>query len=354
MSTAHGSQSLAAPARRICSALLIGVVLGSLSSTRPASAEESASDRATARALAGEGYSALKEKDYETAEDRFRRADELVHAPTLVVDHARALVGLGRIGEAYEAYESVVKETVPADAPPVWKAAAKNAQREMSALKPKLAWLTINVKGPLEPHVEMDGRVLPADALGQQRPATPGERSFEVSADGFISKTAQLTLIEGSEQTLELELLPVPKPAPIIVAAPPVVVSPLERETNLKEKRNRTLAYVAFGVSGVSLATGAAAGILWLKARRDVKADCGALTCDAQSDSEDSRFTADKRRYDTFGTISGIGFVAGIAGAATGAALLLIEPKPDAESAPKSASIKPYWAPTSVGIRGTF
>ncbi|HEY8945131.1 MAG TPA: hypothetical protein VIM73_12760, partial [Polyangiaceae bacterium] len=49
-------------------------------------AEPSAEDRATARALAGEGYQALQQKDYSTAADRFSRADALVHAPTLMID----------------------------------------------------------------------------------------------------------------------------------------------------------------------------------------------------------------------------------------------------------------------------
>src|SRR6187399_717320 len=90
-----------------------------LTQARPAYAQDNASDRATARGLAGEGYAALEKKDYVTAEDRFRRADELVHAPTLVLDRARALVGLGRFGEAYSAFQSVMAEEIPAKSPAV-------------------------------------------------------------------------------------------------------------------------------------------------------------------------------------------------------------------------------------------
>src|SRR5450432_550214 len=108
MSIVRGFQTVALPGRRLGRAFVFAtIVAGWLGRGGLALAQESASDRATARSLAGEGYAALKSKDYETAEDRFRRADELVHAPTLVVDHARALVGLGRVGEAYEAYQSV-------------------------------------------------------------------------------------------------------------------------------------------------------------------------------------------------------------------------------------------------------
>src|SRR3954468_1443970 len=94
---------------------------GSAACATPTYAEASASDRATARALANQGYSALKNKDYATAEDRFLRADELVHAPTLVLDHGRALLGLGRIGEAYAAFDSVAHEVLPPNPLAVWK-----------------------------------------------------------------------------------------------------------------------------------------------------------------------------------------------------------------------------------------
>jgi hypothetical protein len=347
-------QTSAVRAMRLRGTLLtLGLFLGALGTSRLAHAEPSASDRATARALAGEGYVALKEKDYGTAEDRFRRADELIHAPTLVVDHARALVGLGRFGEAYAAYESVIKEEIPAAAPAVWKSAVKNAEREIAPIKPRVAWLTIRVSGASEPHVEVDGRVLPPEMLGKRRPENPGERSFVVSAPGFITKDVTQQLSEGTETTLELELLPEPKPQPIVVTRP-AVSTPLEGEAELKGNPHRVLTYVSFGVSGAGLATGAVAGILWLKLRSDITSSCGGLVCNAQSDSEASRQNSDKRRYNTLGTISGLGFAVGVAGAATGVTLLLLQPKSDAGSARKGTRITPYFGPTALGIEGTF
>jgi hypothetical protein len=329
------------------------VVLAVLTATELASAEPSASDRATARSLAGEGYVALKKLDYATAEDRFRRANELVPAPTLVVDHARALIGLERLGEAYEEFQAVTQEAIPANAPPVWKHAVADAQRELQAVRPRVAWLTLSVKGPAEPHVEVDGRALPPEALGTRQPESPGERAVVVSASGFVAKTVQTTLTAGQDTALEIELLPEPVPKPV-VAILPAAPSPWVAEADRKEKRDRTLAYVSFGVSGVGLATGAVAGILWLKSRSDINSACGGLQCSARGGSEAMRFSDDKRRYDTFGTISGIGFAVGVAGAATAAALLLLEPKADAAVPPSAASIEPYFGPSFVGARGSF
>lgn len=329
------------------------VVLAGLGQSALAEAEPSASDRATARALAGEGYGALKKKDYATAEDRFRRADALVHAPTLVVDHARALVGLGRLAEAYEEYGTVVKEDVPADAPPVWKRAAADALRELEPLAAHVAWLTVSVTGPPHPDVEVDGRAWPQAALGQRWAADPGERHVVVSAPGFVTQEATLVLSAGAPATFAVELLPEATPAPVVVPAP-VVRAPAEDARERTEKRDRTLAYVSFGVSGLGLATGAVAGILWLKSRNDITSACGGLKCAAPSDSQASRYNDDKRRYDTFGTISGVGFAVGVAGAGAAVALLLLEPKADAAAPPKAATIEPYWGLTSFGARGSF
>ena len=291
-------------------------------------------------------------KDYAAAEDRFRRADELVHAPTLVIDRARALVGLRRFGDAYAAYQSVIAEEVPAKSPAVWKKAKKAAEQEIEAIKPRVAWLTVRVTGAAEPQVELDGQPFPNSSLGQRLPANPGERVIAARAEGFISKELKQPLAEGAEAELTLELVPEPKPAPVVVVVPPPV-DPSRQEKEHRSKRNRTLAYVAFGVSGVGLAVGATTGIMWLNARSDIKAACGSLSCEASTESEAERYADQQQRYDTYGTLSAIGFAVGVAGAATGITLILLEPK-TADEKPKAAHLTPYFAGTSLGLRGAF
>lgn len=326
-----------------------------LAKVQPAYAEDKASDRATARALAGEGYAALEKKDFVTAEDRFRRADELVHAPTLVLDRARALVGLGRFGEAYLAYDSIIRETLPSSAPSVWHRAQKEAALEIESVKSKVAWLTVQVKGPSEPLVEINGRVLASKSLGERQPQTPGEFHIVVSAAGYVTQRIDQPLREGDEKRLEIALVAEPKPAPEIVVVPPPRAEhseqPVERD---RQKGRRTLAYVSFAASGVGLALGATTGILWLNTRSDIEAACGGLDCQPQNESEQARLDRDKRRYDTFGTLSVIGFGVGIAGAATGTILLLSESKEPAESAAKQAAIQPWVGPGMVGVHGVF
>ncbi|MEO8905169.1 MAG: hypothetical protein ABI488_22045 [Polyangiaceae bacterium] len=332
----------------------LGVALVLLASAQHAHAEASASDRATARALAGEGYTALKKKDYATAEDRFLRADQLVHAPTLVLDHGRALVGLGRLGEAYAAFDTAAREVLPPSPPEVWKRAVKDAQAEREAITPKVAWLILRVTGATDPVVEIDGRPLPTQRIGERLPETPGTRQVVISAPGFIAQTVDERLSAGEESRLEVDLQPVPEPPPVVVIVHP---APLRHTVGAQQDHGsarRTLTYVSFGVAGAGLAVGAATGILWLKARSDTKAACGSLSCSAQTDSEQSRDADIKRRYDTFGTLSGVGFGVGLIGAASGLALLMTQSRPQADAATAQASIHPCLGPGWVGVYGAF
>jgi hypothetical protein len=351
---ARESSAPRTPSQRHGALLVLACLSASLTMTRVLHAEPSASDRATARALAGEGYVALTKKDYVVAEDRFRRADELVHAPTLVVDHARALVGQKRFGEAYAALQSVIDEEIPANSPSVWQRAKKTAQVEIEAVKPHVAWLTIRVTKPSEPHVELDGRVLATLALGQRIPANPGECTVRVSAEGYVTEELTQALTEGNDAALTFELLAEPKPEPVVIVTHPVTIDPAKRDAERRSNQNQDLAYVAFGVSGLGFAVGAATGILWLKARGDVTSACGGLTCRASNDVTQNRFEDQQRRYNTLGTLSGIGFGVGVVGAVTGVALILLRPKPNLDAVGKHAHVEPYFDRSTLGLQGAF
>src|SRR6202035_4895450 len=99
----------------------------------PAARAQSDVDRATARQLGGAGQQALEAKDYKTAEDDFRRADSLVHAPTLMLGLARALAAEGKLVAAHEAYQRIIREGVAPGAPPVFARAVDSAKAEAPA-----------------------------------------------------------------------------------------------------------------------------------------------------------------------------------------------------------------------------
>jgi hypothetical protein len=307
----------------------------------PLLADPSAEDRATARSLAGEGYQALQTKDYSTAVDRFSRADALVHAPTLMIDWARSLVGLGKLVEAQERYEQIIREGVDAKAPKSWQHALLDATNEVAELKPRLAWVTITVNGSGDARVTIDGTAVPPAAVGVRRAVNPGQRMLRVTAPGFLAQEKSLDLADGAEGKADFNLEPDPDAAAKPAALPTQAV-PVEPQAH-----DHTLSYVAFGVGAAGLIAGGVTGALALGKRSELSKACNSS---GQCRSSEK---SDLSSYHTFGTISGIGLGVGVAGVGAGIALWLINQ--DATPAPaQGLLIRPYVGVASVGALGSF
>jgi hypothetical protein len=326
--------------------LMVAVLSCASLGVRPVRAEPSEADRATARSLAGEGYQALQKKDYQTAEDRFRRADALVHAPSLVVDHARALVGLGRLVEAHERFQLVLREGVPVGSPAAWRRAFGDAERELKLVEPRLAWLTVTVKGPTDPAVLVDDKQVPSAALGVRRATDPGSRRVSATAPGFAPSEQTVTLGEGEEKSLELELVPAPaapSPSPD-TAAPAQAISP---ENPQPKRRSNTLGYVALGLGGAGLAVGAVTGVLFLGKHSDLSSKCpDASNCPEQRLID---------QYNLYGTISGVSLGVGLASSVAGMWLLLSNKGGEAApTRPSAVTVQPTLSVGQLGVRGAF
>lgn len=340
--------------RALFGALLVMVAFVCTLAAPALAAEPTAADRATARALAREGFEALKTDDFVTAEDRFRRADALVHAPTLVVDHARALVGLGRLVEAHERYSLVLREGVSPNAAWPWKRAYADAQKEIEVIKQRLAWLTIEVVGPTsptEPQVSVDGKPIPAAAVGVRRATDPGERTIKAGAHGFYPKEETVILGEGAEQTVRFELEAMP-PEAIADEAPPETQSTgAERESAApayaEPATNKTLAYVALGVGGAGLVAWGVSGIFFLKERSVLSENCTNDQCGREQQQHNDR-------YETLGWISGISAAVGVAGTAAGLTLLLMNEPDTTKAEAPAVRVTPYFAGNAAGITGQF
>jgi hypothetical protein len=315
-----------------------------LLSASVALAEPSPADRATARSLAGEGYQALQDKDYATAVDRFSRADALVHAPTLMIDWARSLSGLGKLVEAQERYEQILREGVDAKAPKSWQKALADANIELAELKPRLAWVTITVSGANDPHVTIDGAAVPPAAVGVRRAVNPGPRLVRVLANGYLPQKKTLDLSEGGEEAVSFSLEPDPdeqaaaaaKDAVQPVAAPPPA------------RHDPTLMYVAFGVSGAGLVLGSVTGVLALGKHSDLANVCKSDSSACMSDQKSTLSS-----YHTLGTLSGVGFALGVAGAGAGLTLWYLN-REKAPSAVQGVTVHPYLGLASVGAMGSF
>jgi len=324
---------------------ITGIAAAGLFWVGSANAEPSAADRATARSLATEGYWALHDKRYAEAADRFGRADALVHAPTLTLDWARSLVGLGQFVEAQERYELIIREGVDNKAPPSWQRALTDAKAELAALRPRLSWVTITVAGAGDAHVSIDGVAVPAATIGVRRAINPGSHDFAAAASGYLSSSKKLTLAEGQEGSVALELQVDPnqqQAQPVLDAPPPVQVVVSSQPT-----RNRTPAYVAFGVGAAGLVVGGVSGILWLGKRSTLNAHC------PTRDECPPEYKDTVNAYDTLGIVSGTGFAVGVAGVATGVTLWLLDSSSNSAPA-RGLVVRPYVGVGNIGAVGSF
>jgi hypothetical protein len=311
--------------------------------------------RSQARELAAQGFAAFQRKDFVQAEELFRRADALVHAPTLVLDHARALVGLGRLVEAHEGFAQVLREGVAPNAPWQWRSAVDAATAELAAVEPRLAWLTVTVSGPQAPEVQIDSKLLRQAALGVRLATDPGTHTVTVRADRFLPVRRGITLREG--QTAELELVVAPDPA-----APPLPVEPKQAREIIYVKTpeapkptDNTLATILLIGGGVGIAAGAVTGILALGVRSDLKDSCSSGACVPADDAEYSDLSEKRDRYRALGTASGVAFAVGLGATVSGLALLVFKPRAAAGAQPPQSPRLAFGVGAgSISIGGHF
>ena len=315
-------------------------------------AAPSDADRMTARALAHDGYEAHTHREYAVAEDRFRRAESLVHAPTLELGLARAQVGLGKLVEAHETYRRIVREPLAADAPAPFARAVADAREELAALEPRLAWMTLDVQGapPSDVTVSVDDATFPAAALGIKRASDPGTHRVRASASGFAPVVTSFTVTEGQATVVSVTLRALPRPEPAAVPAgetPPLVPTsapaPVERPApaplSSSTPFGRTAGYAALGIGVAGLVAGGVLGGLALAKHASLSGGCPDGHC---APSESSQVSL----YDTLAMASTVSLVAGGVVAATGFTLLL--------TTPKAAPVTVYAGFLRAGITARF
>lgn len=332
-----------------------------------ARADVSDEDRSTARTLAVEGQVALDKNDFATAEDRFTRANALVHAPTLMLGMARARVGLGKLLSAQEIYNTILREGVPAGAPPAFARALDDAKKEVAALAPRVPSITIVVKGAASADVTIDGKAVPPAAIGVKRSADPGKHIIKAIAAGMAPFEVTVTIGEGKNETVTVELKPQGAVVPPPVKAPqdkpkeppkgdvkPVKPAPATSEPPKSQAANnrgslqRTLGFAGIGVGGAALIMGAVTGGLALGKHGDLKEQCPNGTC-----PESAFGTLDS--YHLMGTLSTVGFVVGGVFAATGVVLVATAPKAKTGAPAKQGVwISPVVSPSYLGVEGSF
>jgi hypothetical protein len=323
-----------------------------------AHAQTSEADKASARVLAEEGGQALSKNDYKTAAEKFKKADQLYHAPTIIVGLARAYVGLGKYLEAKETYNRVIVEKLPPGASDKFVQAVEDAKREIVGLDERIAWGTINVIGP-DPELPaslvatLDDVELKHASFGVKRPMNPGQHKLVVTAPGFKDVDRSFDVAPRADLKIDVKLERVATGAATVTQPNTTVTVAPNTTTNTSASTNATSAagdsggrgrgqriagFVCIGVGAAGLILGGITGGLALATNGELKKECPDGKCGADSQSK-----IDK--YEALGAISTAGFIVGGVFAVTGLVVVLTAPKGEAKGMLRPSSV-------AVGARG--
>ncbi|HEX6764138.1 MAG TPA: tetratricopeptide repeat protein, partial [Polyangiaceae bacterium] len=202
----------------VAAALLVAAV-----SPRALAQDVDDATRAAARDLASEGSDLYQAESFEQAYDRFNRAYQLVHAPTVGIWAARSLVKLGRLVEASERFLELERLTLAENASPEHHKAKEDAAAERQALAPRIPSVRVLLEGaqPSEVFVTLNGELLQTPLVGEKRPVNPGKLAIKGTRGRDVVQ-AEVDLKEGETRDVKLVFASRSAPGPVPLAAAPV------------------------------------------------------------------------------------------------------------------------------------
>src|SRR5882757_7658623 len=151
---------------------------------RPAWAEDDAAETAAARSLAVDGLKLADAGKCADAIDKLSRAEKLHHAPIVLGRLGECQITQGKMVDGTENLRKVLREALPPNPSAALVKARERAQSALDAAKPKIAFLTIAVKGVASSAatITVDGQAVSSALLDTERPSDPGEHVIEAAA----------------------------------------------------------------------------------------------------------------------------------------------------------------------------
>jgi len=280
---------------------------------------EDAETRTAARDLATQGAHAFEAGHFADAADFFKRAHELVHAPSIALLEARSLAKLGQLLEAIDIFEQTAHFKLSDDAPEAYTQAVASARAEVEELRRRVPRLKLTLVGgspnDAPPQVTIDDKPTPAALLGVERPINPGLHRIAVRLAGQLRTSRELSLLESESYQVELDVSGAKvAPKPVLFEASPLVAPAPSADES--PNTTRTLGYVGIGVGVLGLGIGTYTGLVALHHRSSLDAACDPGCPMSSAD--------DLHSFRTNRTVSWISYGVGIAAGATGVLLLTL------------------------------
>lgn len=166
--------------------------------------------KATARAAYIEGVDLQAKNDCATALPKFEVAQKMFSAPTHLLRIGQCQAATGKLVEAQETLETLVRTPLGKDAPDAFRQAQEEGKKELGTLKPRIPTLRIQIapapsslKGLM---VLVNGSPMPNELVGIARPVNPGKYTISAEASGKKAAPQEIELVEGANKAVDLRL----------------------------------------------------------------------------------------------------------------------------------------------------
>jgi hypothetical protein len=221
------------------------------------------------------GVTAFDSGNASEALEQFTRSNDIVSSPNSRMMMGRALIKLGRLSEAYEELlESIKLSGGPSTPLKKYRQTAETAQRELSELNEKLAFVTTTVGAK----VRIQGQAISISRTGEPIPVMPGIVVVEVTFDDGKPAIQQLNLKPGEHS--EIELKPPAQTASVASQAVMPTAPPVKsNENGTPGVSPRTLGYVVGMVGIVGLGAFVGFGLVGASSVGNPKDGCMAQLC---------------------------------------------------------------------------
>lgn len=221
-------------------------------------APPNAQQRAFARELYTNGQQLFRQGDYPGAQRSFEEAYRVVPNPVVLLSIAECQTRTEQYAAAIESYKLYLRER--ANAPD-----KAQVEGQIQALSAKPATLTVESSRP-GAAISIDnvdtGRITPANLELQA-----GDHVVAVLLDGYVGAEQAVTLQPGGKERTQFNLMPAPPP---VVAAP--TTEPVAAEPVRSGRHAGKGVWIATGIAGAGLVTGAILGGVALKKQSDFDA----------------------------------------------------------------------------------
>ncbi len=323
--------------------------------TSPVGALQPAPDetqrRAVAQALFDEAQKLIADKSFALACPKLEEVVLLQPGKIgAILALARCYESDGKVASAWSRFKNVVEAAKVAG-----DAREAEAQKKVDELDKRVPRLTLVVRDAIRAvpglSIKRDGVDVREPQWGVAIPLDAGDHRIEVTAPGKKTWTSDTPLSEGRAITLEVPDLAdqaAPRSSATSTAQlPPVSTSPPETGApgSFLGLPGKTWGLVLGGAGVAGLLAGGVAGGLALGQHDALAAACPSGRCPAGKQ-------ADVDAYETTGLASTVGFAAGGALLAAGAALWLFSPSPSPR--PAAAGVRPYATLGGAGVTGRF